>query len=190
MVGKHPNSSTQIPNPIPAAIEQTTNPSNTVNTIYTIGHSTRSIKDFIALLQSFEIKVLADIRSFPGSKRHPQFNSAALERSLKEDGIAYIHMPGLGGKRPINPGSTQPFGGYTDYMKTTDFVTAIGALEKLAAESHTAYMCAEADWQHCHRSMVSDHLRVKGWIVMHIMDVGKSMEHPLRESKPIQGNLF
>ena len=143
------------------------------------------------MLRSFEIKVLADIRSFPGSKRHPHFNRAALERSLKEAGIAYIHMPDLGGKRAANPGSAnsdQPFGGYTDYMKTVAFATAIGALENLAAESQTAYMCAEADWQHCHLSMVSDHLKVKGWVVMHIMDVSKSMQHLKPDAK--QGRLF
>lgn len=154
--------------------------------IYTIGHSNRIIDDFIPMLRSFGIITLADVRSMPGSKRWPQYNQYALSKSLKEAGINYIHIPQLGGKqRASTPG------GYKDYMSTEQFADAIKQLEKIAQKEFTAYMCAEADWSHCHRSFISDHLKAGGWQVLHILDIGKSEEHPTsRWEKPVQGNLF
>ncbi|MCW3123549.1 MAG: hypothetical protein JWQ38_3041 [Flavipsychrobacter sp.] len=172
--------------------------SNTLSvlrTIYTIGHSTRSIADFIAILQSFHIQVLADIRSMPGSKWQPQFNQSALDRSLKEAGIKYIHIPDLGGKRKHIPSinedaASNKIPGYGTYMKTEQFWSGIEELESLARLEKVAYMCAEADWRHCHRSLVSDYLHTRSWEVLHIMSIGKSMPHTPTQPQQIQGNLF
>jgi uncharacterized protein (DUF488 family) len=166
-------------------------------TIYTIGHSNRSIETFLAMLQSFGIEVLADIRSMPGSRKWPQFNQNELKQSLQQAGITYMHFLALGGRRKPKPDShntawhNKAFMGYADYMETDEFKTAITELEKIAAEKRTAYMCSEAVWWRCHRSLVSDYLKVKGWTVMHIMDINKSQEHPYTSpAKPIQGDLF
>jgi len=153
-------------------------------TIYTIGHSTHPLDEFIAMLKSFEIEILADIRSFPGSRRYPHFNKENLERSLTLAGIKYIHLPELGGRRKPRPDShntewrNSGFQGYADYMETDEFKRAIEGLEKMAIESRKAYMCSEAVWWRCHRSLVSDYLKAKGWTVLHIMEIGKSEEHP------------
>lgn len=163
-------------------------------TIYTIGHSTRSITDFIAILQSFDIQVLADIRSMPGSKWQPQFNQSALDKSLKEAGIRYIHIPELGGKRKLpdtvnEDALSNKIPGYAAYMKTDTFKSGIQQLEAIAQSERVTYMCAEADWRHCHRAMVSDHLYDHNWQVIHITGIGKSMAH-IRSTGQIQGNLF
>lgn len=153
-------------------------------TIWTIGHSTRTLEVFTEMLQSFEIELLADIRSFPGSKRYPHFNKEALEISMPAAGIGYIHMRDLGGRRRVQPGSHNTgwrhpaFRGYADYMETPAFQTAIRELEQLGAQQRVAYMCSEAVWWSCHRSMVSDWLKHAGWKVMHIMGAGKAEEHP------------
>lgn len=166
-------------------------------TIFTIGHSNKSIEVFIAMLQSFGIKVLADIRSLPGSKMYPHFNQDSLASSLATVGIKYIHMPALGGRRKALKDShntawrNKSFMGYADYMETDEFKKGIAELEAIAQQEPTTYMCSEAVWWRCHRSMVSDYLKVKGWTVMHIMDIGKSSEHPYTSpAKPIQGDLF
>jgi len=165
--------------------------------IYTIGHSTHPIAHFIAMLQSFDIKILADIRSMPGSNRHPQFNQDALSRSLQAAGIKYVHMPGLGGRRKPRPDSVntawhnKAFMGYADYMETAEFKAAIEQLEQIALKERLVYMCSEAVWWRCHRSLVSDYLKVHGWEVLHIMEIGKSTEHPYSSpARPVQGNLF
>ncbi len=166
-------------------------------TIYTIGHSTHTIAHFIAMLQSFDISVLADIRSLPGSRKWPQFNQDELQRSLAAVGMKYIHMPGLGGRRKPRPDSVntawqnKAFMGYADYMATQEFKDAIAQLEAIAEQKPTVYMCAEAVWWRCHRALVSDYLKVHNWQVMHIMETGKATEHPYTSpAKPVQGNLF
>ena len=166
-------------------------------TIWTIGHSTRSIDEFISLLKSFDIQLLADIRTLPGSNRFPHFNKPVLELSLHDVAIEYIHMPDLGGRRRPRSDSkntawrNKAFQGYADYMETDTFKNAIAQLEDLALKKRTAYMCSEAVWWRCHRSLVSDYLKVHGWIVMHIMDKGKSTEHPYTSpARPAQGDLF
>src|SRR4051812_25119131 len=152
--------------------------------IWTIGHSTRSIEEFIAMLRSFQIELLVDIRSFPGSRRYPHFNKEALSVSLPENNIAYAHLVKLGGRRkPLSDSHNTgwrvaAFRGYADYMETEDFKIAINDLESLASNKRAAYMCSEAVWWSCHRSLVSDYLKFNGWIVMHIMDVNKAVEHP------------
>ena len=165
--------------------------------IYTIGHSTRSIADFIAMLKSFDVQVLADIRSLPGSNKYPQFNQPVLDKSLKEAGIRYIHIPELGGRRKPRPDSVntawrnKAFMGYADYMDTPEFKIAIEKLEQIATGEILAYMCAEAVWWRCHRSLVSDYLKMRRWEVLHIMNIGKCTVHPYTAPARIkQGELF
>ena len=152
--------------------------------VWTIGHSTRTLEELIEMLRSFKIELVADIRSYPGSRRYPQFNKEALEVSLPENNIQYVHIKKLGGRRKVNPESKNTswrhvaFRGYADYMETEDFKKGIKELEKIALEQRTAFMCSEAVWWRCHRSMVSDYLKVHGWKVMHIMAVNKEDEHP------------
>lgn len=160
--------------------------------VYTIGHSTHDIEFFIAMLRHLGIEVLADIRSFPGSRKFPQYNKAALAASLKEAGIQYLHFPDLGGKRPAPAAlPKQPFGGYTAYMETEAFKVAAKQLQQLAAQKKLVYMCSEVLWWQCHRSMLSDYLKAEGWQVLHIMGIGKIQEHfrPVDEKK-LQGTLF
>jgi len=153
-------------------------------TIWTIGHSTHSLKKFLNMLQSAEIALLVDIRSFPGSRKFPQFNKDALAASLPEHKIEYIHLKSLGGRRKAKPDSNNTiwrhpsFRGYADYMETTAFKEGLGELKELALKKPTAIMCSEAVWWRCHRSMVSDALKAQGWKVMHIMGVDKEQEHP------------
>ena len=164
--------------------------------IYTIGHSTHTLAEFLAMLKSFDIEVLADIRSLPGSNKYPQFNQENLEVSLPENGIVYIHFADLGGRRKINKNSKNTrwrnasFRAYADYMETDAFAKAIENLESMASEKRTAIMCAEAVWWRCHRSMVSDFLKTKGWLVLHIMSVGKAQEHTYTQpAEIIDGQL-
>lgn len=162
--------------------------------IWTIGHSTRSLDEFIEMLRSFNIEVIADIRSFPGSRKFPHFNKEALEISLPQNNIQYVHLKNLGGRRKANPGSKNTgwrhiaFRSYADYMETDTFKGGMEELEKIALQKRTAYMCSEAVWWRCHRSMVSDYLKLNGWKVMHIMGVGKATEHPYTSPARIVNN--
>ena len=137
--------------------------------IWTIGHSTRTIDEFISLLKENEIKLLADVRTWPGSKRYPQFNKEALAESLNAHGIRYEHFPELGGRRRPRSDSKNTawrnasFRGYADYMETEQFHKGVERLLDVAAEAGpTAIMCAEAVWWRCHRSLISDYLKVAG----------------------------
>lgn len=151
--------------------------------IWTIGHSTHTFEEFIHILHSFEIKLIADIRGLPGSNRYPQFNKESLEISLPGNNIQYVHIKDLGGRRKVKKDShnlgwrKDSFRGYADYMETVEFKNGIDELKAVAMEKPTAMMCAEAVWWRCHRSMVSDYLKVDGWKVIHIMGAGKSQEH-------------
>ncbi|MFA7687127.1 MAG: DUF488 domain-containing protein [Moheibacter sp.] len=152
--------------------------------IYTIGHSTHSSEEFISMLNSFGIETLVDIRSFPGSRRFPHFNKENLKILLPKNAIGYVHLVDLGGRRKVKEDSknnrwrNSSFRGYADYMETGEFKNAMMALERIALERNTAYMCSEAVWWRCHRSMVSDFLKAKGWIVRHILTTNKVQEHP------------
>lgn len=165
--------------------------------IYTIGHSVHPLEEFIEMLKSFDIKVLADVRRFPGSKKYPWFSKDNLEKVLPEHDIDYIHFEELGGRRKVQSGSVnsrwrnESFRGYADYMQTEEFAAAIKKLENIAIKKTTAYMCSEAVWWRCHRSMISDDLKVKGWNVQHIMNIGKSEEHPYTSPARIRdGKVF
>jgi uncharacterized protein (DUF488 family) len=165
--------------------------------IWTIGHSTRTIEHFIAMLQSFNIQLVVDIRSFPGSRKFPQFNKENLEITLPGNNIAYTHLKDLGGRRPVKKDSINTgwrnaaFRGFADYIQTENFKHGIEQLEKIASTNRTAYMCSEAVWWRCHRSLVSDVLKLKGWNVYHIMETGKAEEHPYTQpAKIINGKLL
>ena len=153
--------------------------------IWTIGHSTRSIDDFISLLEENGIRLLADVRSWPGSKRYPQFNREALAESLNAHGIRYEHFPELGGRRKPNAAwqntawRNASFRGYADHMETEEFRKGVERLLVLAGEAGpAAIMCAEAVWWRCHRSLISDYLKSRGIEVMHILDANKVEPHP------------
>lgn len=164
--------------------------------LWTIGHSTHSFDEFMAMLQSFNIELLVDIRSFPGSRKFPQFNKENLEKSIPEHNIEYTHLLKLGGRRKMKPDSDNTiwhnasFRGYADYMETAEFKEGLETLKELAVQKRTAIMCSEAVWWRCHRSMVSDALKAQGWKVMHIMGVDKEQEHPYTQpAKTVDGEL-
>ena len=170
--------------------------------IWTIGHSTRAIDEFISLLKENEIKLLVDVRAFPGSKRYPQFNKDALAESLTAHGIRYEHFPELGGKRKSKPDSRNTawrnasFRGYADYMETEQFQKGIERLLDVARSGGlgsrrnehdgweavtpcaTAIMCAEAVWWRCHRSLIADYLKARGVEVLHVLGANKVEPHP------------
>jgi len=151
--------------------------------IWTIGHSTRSLEEFILMLQSCNIQVVADIRSFPGSRKFPHFNKEVLAETLPGKEIQYVHIKDLGGRRKANPNSKNTgwrhiaFRSYADYMETETSRRVLKNLEKIASEKRTAFMCSEAVWWRCHRSMVADFLKLHGWKVLHIMGIDKITEH-------------
>ena len=160
--------------------------------IWTIGHSTRSIDDFISLLEQNGIKLLADVRSLPGSKRYPQFNKEMLAESLNAHGIRYEHFPELGGRRKPKADSRNTawrnasFRGYADYMETEQFHKDVERLLALARETGpAAIMCAEAVWWRCHRSLICDYLKARGIEVTHILDVNKRELHPFTSAARI-----
>jgi uncharacterized protein (DUF488 family) len=167
-----------------------------VLTLWTIGHSTLTIENFLGALASCEIQTLADVRSFPGSRRYPQFNKDRLLASLADAGIEYVHMPELGGRRRAKPDSlnmawrNETFRGYADYMETEDFREGIKRLLEISRAHRAAIMCAEAVWWRCHRSLISDYLKVKGVEVNHIAAAGKSEPHPFTTAaRIVKGKL-
>lgn len=170
--------------------------SNDFVDIWTIGHSTRSIDEFIEALASQEIKTLVDVRSFPGSKKFPHFNQQALSKSLAAAGIDYLHLLELGGRRrtrkdsPNTAWRNSAFRGYADYMETDAFREGIERLLAVAETGRTAIMCAEAVWWRCHRSMISDCLKSKGVTVTHILSATKTEPHPYTSAaRIVEGEL-
>jgi uncharacterized protein (DUF488 family) len=150
-----------------------------MNTIYTIGHSTRPIQLFLDMLQSFDIKVVADIRSFPRSRWMPHFNQKALAASLEGVGTRYIHFPELGGKEAYEG---QPK--FSERLAAGELAGPIASLTSIAEKEALAYMCSEGDWRICHRANLSTHLQEQGWNVQHIMEVGKTEPHePAKQKK-------
>ena len=155
-----------------------------MTTVWTVGHSTRSAEEFGRILLAHDIKVLVDVRSFPGSRRYPQFNRTALAESLNAIGIEYRHEPRLGGRRTPRADShntawkNASFRAYADHMESEEFRKGVKDLLELAATARTAVMCAESLWWRCHRSLISDYLKAAGHTVIHILDQNKSEEHP------------
>ncbi len=154
-------------------------------TIYTIGHSTRSSEEVLVLLREPGVALVADVRAFPSSRRHPQFNQGALAEWLAAARIGYRHMPGLGGRRSPVPGSPnggwheRAFQGYADHMRSDEFQDALAELETAARATPTAIMCAEAVWWRCHRRLISDALVARGWRVEHLGLDGRPVAHEL-----------
>ncbi len=163
------------------------------NTIYTVGHSTRSIEEFISLLTAFGIELLVDVRRFPGSRKYPQFNQAELEGELQRQGLGYVHLPELGGRRhatnsPLNAGwRNASFRGYADYMQTDEFRAGIERLIQLAQDRQTVIMCAEAVPWRCHRSLIADALLVRGIDVEDIMSEKSAKPHKLTPWAKLEG---
>lgn len=151
--------------------------------IYTIGHSTRSLLEFVRLLKEHGVTRLADIRRFPGSRRHPHFAGEALAASLPRAGLEYVHLEALGGRRKPARDSqnmaweSDQFRGYADHMASAEFRAAVERL--LASERETAYMCAEAVPWRCHRNLLSDELVRRGIEVVHILGPGATQKHEL-----------
>ena len=164
--------------------------------IWTIGHSTRTIDDFISLLKENEIKLLADVRAFPGSKRYPHFNKDALAESLNAHGIRYEHFPELGGKRKSKPDSRNTawrnasFRGYADYMQTPAFEASLASLMEYASDAGGVMMCAEAVWWRCHRQLVADAVVARGVTVRHIASATSAAAHELTDSaRVVEGKV-
>ena len=152
--------------------------------IFTIGHSTHPIEEFLDLLRNHQIQVVADVRRFPGSRRHPQFGQENLSSALRQNGIDYVHFPELGGRRKARPDSqntawrVEAFRGYADYMQTDEFNNGMKRLLDIAHAKRTCIMCAEALWWQCHRGLIADWLKAKGHEVIHMLANGKTEEHP------------
>jgi len=160
--------------------------------IYTIGHSTRPLEELIALLREHGVGRLADIRRYPGSRRYPHFSRDALESSLPEHGIEYVHVPELGGRRKPAAGSSntalrnEQFRAYADHMAGEEFRAAVDAL--LAFEGRTAVMCAEAVPWRCHRNLLSDELLRRGVEVIHIIGRGDVKRHEMSPMARVEGD--
>jgi len=155
----------------------------TALTIFTIGHSTHSIEEFVEMLKAYDIRLVADVRTIPKSRHNPQYNSDELSVALREHSIGYEHMPGLGGLRHAKKDSINTawenasFRGFADYMQTEDFYRGLSALIETAGKQKTVIMCAEAVPWRCHRSLIGDALLARGFIVMDIMSKTSAKAH-------------
>jgi uncharacterized protein (DUF488 family) len=162
--------------------------------IYTIGHSTRPLDEFLDLLRSHGVTQLADVRTIPKSRRHPQFVREAMEQSLPAAGINYRHFPDLGGLRKPSPDSPNSgwrhasFRGYADYMQTPAFAAALAKLIEWSADAPTAVMCAEAVWWQCHRQLIADALVARRIEVRHIMSAKAAPAHALTSFARVDGD--
>jgi uncharacterized protein (DUF488 family) len=162
--------------------------------IYTIGHSTRSLEEFIELLRRQQIQLLIDVRTVPRSRRVPHFNSEVLARALRENGINYRHMKELGGLRKPAPNSpnigwrNMSFRGFADYMQSESFWNGIEEARRCATENITALMCAEAVPWRCHRSLIADALLLKQAEVLHIVSASDVRNHSLTPFAMIRGD--
>ncbi|MFC5498038.1 DUF488 family protein [Caenimonas terrae] len=167
-----------------------------VATVWTIGHSTRALEELLGLLDHYRIEGVADVRRFPGSRRHPQFARDALEQSLPAHGIAYQWLPRLGGRRRVQPDSpntgwrSASFRGYADYLASSEFAEGLAELLAFAAHRRVALMCAEVLWWRCHRSLIADVLLARGIEVVHILDATHSTVHPFTSpARIVDGQL-
>ena len=163
--------------------------------IFTVGHSTLPIEDFTALLAAYGIETLADIRTVPRSRHNPQFNGDALAQTLRQQGIDYMALPGLGGLRRPRKDSpnmgwrNESFRGYADYMQTPAFEEALDSLIQMSGAKRVAIMCAEAVPWRCHRSLVADALNVRGIPVVEILSRTSRRTHKLTPFARVQGTM-
>lgn len=165
-------------------------------TVWSIGHSTRSIDEFIAVLEHHRVEAIADVRRFPGSRRLPQFGSDALQASLADAGVEYLLITELGGRRRPGPDTVNTvwrnasFRGYADHLASDEFLAGRERLCTLGARRRTAMMCAEVLWWRCHRSLIADVLEVAGIHVIHIRDEKNTAAHPFtRPARLHKGDL-
>lgn len=164
--------------------------------VWTIGHSTRPLDEFLVLLGQYQIEAVADVRRFPGSRRYPQYGRVELQASLARHHLGYHWLSALGGRRRPAPDSANVawrnpgFRGYADYMQTPEFAAGLDQLLDLARRMRTALMCAELMWWRCHRSMIADALRARDITVVHILDAEHSTLHPWTEpARIVNGRL-
>jgi uncharacterized protein (DUF488 family) len=161
--------------------------------IYTVGHSTRSLDELVALLRAFDVTVLVDIRTIPRSRHNPQFEGATLGAALRRRRLRYVHVPELGGLRHSRQGSpnmgwrNRSFRGFADHMSTPEFAAGLATLRALAEDGEVAIMCAEAVPWRCHRSLVADALTVRGAHVEHITGTTRASPHRLTPFAHVEG---
>lgn len=161
--------------------------------IYTIGHSTRTLEELVAMLRAFGVTVLADVRTIPRSRHNPQFNAETLRGKLRSRRIRYAPIPELGGLRRPRPDSPNTawrnasFRGYADYMQTDEFEEGLAKLRDIAAEGTVAIMCAEAVPWRCHRSLIADALTARGAAVEHITSARRAAPHRLTPFARVKG---
>jgi len=162
-------------------------------TILTIGHSTRTLPEFVEMLKAHHVTLVVDVRSVPRSRHNPQFNKETLPAALKQKGIGYVHMPEIGGLRRPKPDSVntawrnKSFRGYADYMQTKEFIEQLLHLIAFARENRVAIMCAEALPWRCHRSLIADALVVRNVKVEHIIGKDSTISHALTEWAHVEG---
>jgi uncharacterized protein (DUF488 family) len=162
-------------------------------TVFTIGHSTRPLAEFIEMLRVHGVRRVVDVRSIPRSRHNPQFNRETLARRLRAARIGYVHLKKLGGLRHAKADSgnlgwhNASFRGFADYMQTEDFLTGLARLEKLAAGKPTVIMCAEAVPWRCHRSLIADALVVRDFPVEDIMSVARTQQHEITPFARVRG---
>jgi uncharacterized protein (DUF488 family) len=166
-----------------------------VSAIYSIGHSNRTLAEFLALLKKNRVEALADIRQFTRSRANPQFNAETFSLALAENGIVYQHIAALGGRRSSKLGDSPnglwehpAFRSYADYALTSEFEQGLARLLQVAEKSRTAMMCAEAVWWRCHRRIVSDYLLARGHAVMHIIGEAEPKPATLTPGAEIREN--
>jgi uncharacterized protein (DUF488 family) len=182
-----------LPNPYHNSKEETAK-AGTSAIVLTIGHSTRTIEEFINLVLSHGVNQVADVRTMPRSRHNPQFNADTLPGSLKKAGVGYVHLAGLGGLRhptrdSLNIGwRNRSFRGFADYMQTAEFERSLGEFIELARLGGVALMCAEAVPWRCHRSLIADALLVRGIHVEHILSLAQCQIHTLTRFAKIRGS--
>ena len=164
--------------------------------VWTVGHSTRTAEELLGLLRAHDIRAIADVRRYPGSRRHPHFSREELSVFLARHDVEYVWMPELGGRRTPRPDShntgwrVAQFRGYADYMETPEFADAIATLLELASRVRTAVMCAESLWWQCHRRLIADYLLARGHEVTHIESVTKASPHRFMDpARLVNGTL-
>lgn len=163
-------------------------------TIYTVGHSSRGLDEFIGLLKAHGVETLADIRKLPGSNKYPHFNQDELDASLTRVRIGYVYLKELGGRRRQNKDSrntawrNKSFRAYADHMETEEFKRGVDELLGHAREKRVAVMCSEAVWWRCHRALVADYLKAAGVTVYHIMSEATARPHPFTSAAKVVGN--
>jgi uncharacterized protein (DUF488 family) len=163
--------------------------------ILTVGHSTHTADEFLALLEAYDVNGVADVRKIPRSRRHPHFASEPLAAFLASHGIEYLHLPALGGLRRPRPDSPNggwrhpAFRGYADYMQTTEFAAALDMLVEFARARRVAIMCAEAKWWQCHRQLIADALVARQVEVRHILSRREAPRHELTPFARVAGDV-